>query len=499
MYHHKKLLSGIAFFTAVATLTPNVVYAQNNSRKGDLAERVASPRLQTNSSDMKHARSIEMGVGRSIVVDLPRDAKEVFVANPAVANAVVRSARKLFIIGVATGSTTIIALDGEGQQIAAMEMQIGREPGLMQKTLKLALPHADIKAVSVGDTIVLTGTVDNVLEAQKVVDIAKGFVGTTAIGGGRVEGKVINSLSIRGKDQVMLKVTVAEVKRTAIKQLGVNLAGSWQPLKPSGRRNLSTSTPFVGSLRAPTSAIGAAISTGNLFADIDIQMLERHGLIKTLAEPTLTAISGETAKFVAGGEIPVPKSEEAPSQSVTTFGIINTPGKVSYEYKPFGVMLNFTPVVLSEGRISLSIGTEVTEIDNEYGATNATTTIPAFRTRKVFTTIELPSGGSLMTAGLLQQISRQSLNGLPGLINLPVIGSLFRSRDYFREETELMVIVTPYIAKPSAPNNLAKPTDGLIDASDPSALLMGRLNRVYGAAGAAPVNGYRGQAGFIHE
>jgi pilus assembly protein CpaC len=485
MYHHKKLLSGVAFFAAMATLAPNAGYAQSNSRRGDLAERVASPRLQTNSSDMKNARSIEMGVGRSIIVDLPRDAKEVFVANPAVANAVVRSSRKLFIIGVTTGSTTIIALDADGQQIAAMEMQIGREPGLLQKTIKVALPHADVKAVSIGDSIVLTGTVDNVLEAQKVVDIAKGFVGLSTVGASNVEGKVINSMSIRGKDQVMLKVTVAEVKRTAIKQLGVNLSGNWT----AGGAGISTliSNPVTSA----ASTITAEGSKGNFSGRVDVKLLERHGVLRTLAEPTLTAISGETAKFSAGGEIPIPKGVEEAS-------FIFGSSKITYEYKPFGVMLNFTPVVLSEGRISLSIGTEVTEIDSENGTTG-TVPLPAFRSRKAFTTIELPSGGSLMTAGLIQHVSRQTLNGLPGLINLPILGSLFRSRDYYREETELMIIVTPYIAKPSGTNILAKPTDGLVDSSDPSAVLMGRLNRVYGAAGAAPVNGYRGQAGFIHD
>jgi pilus assembly protein CpaC len=487
----RQLLSGVTLLMAAACLTPTASYAQGASRS-DLTNRVASPRLQVNGSDASQARSIEMGVGRSIVVDLPRDAKEVFVANPAVANAVVRSARKLFVIGVATGSTTIIALDGDGQQIAAMEMQIGREPGLLQKTMKIALPNSDVKAVSIGDSIVLTGTVDNVLEAQKVIDIAKGFVGMTAVGASRIEGKVINSLSIRGKDQVMLKVTVAEVKRTAVKQLGVNLSGGWTGANAG---TLSSNHPFFASLASPTSAVRLGVEAGKAFANVDVKMLERHGVLKTLAEPTLTAISGETAKFAAGGEIPVPKSEEG---STNIFGITSV--KTTYEYKPFGVMLNFTPVVLSEGRISLSIGTEVTEIDTENSAALTVSKIPAFRSRKAFTTIELPSGGSLMTAGLIQQVSRQSLNGLPGLINLPVIGALFRSRDYYREETELMIIVTPYIAKPSMPNELAKPTDGLVDSSDPSALLMGRLNRVYGAAGgAAPANGYRGKAGFIHE
>jgi pilus assembly protein CpaC len=454
--------------------------------------RVPSPRLQTGSADQVMARNIEMGVGRSIVVDLPRDAKEVFVANPAVANAVVRSARKLFVIGVAAGATTIMAIDAEGRQIAALEMQIGREPGLLQRTLKTAIPHAEIRAVSIGDSIVLTGMVDTVLEAQKAIDIANGFVGRQAsLFGGGVEGKVINSLSIRGKDQVMLKVTVAEVKRSAIKQIGVNLNGAWEL---SGQQiGGVVNNAFSAGLVEPPNTLSAAVAVGTRSAkQIDVRMLERHGLLRTLAEPTLTAISGETAKFMAGGEIPVPQSEE-------TIPFSNA-SKLSLVYRPYGVMLNFTPTVLSEGRISLSIATEVTEVDAENSIKLGRVNSPAFRNRKAYTTIELPSGGSLVTAGLIQQSSRQAVNGLPGLMNLPVLGALFRSRDFYREETELMILVTPYIAKPSKPKDLSRPDDGLFEASDTSAVLMGRINKVYGAAGSPlPPTQYRGKVGFIHE
>ncbi len=479
------VLPGLDAFAQSQTLNEPVPYS-----------RVPSPRLQAGSSDSIMARSIEMGVGRSIIVDLPRDAKEIFVANPAIANAVVRSSRKLFIIGVANGATTIMAMDAEGRQIAALEMQIGREPGLLQKTLKTALPQADIRAISIGDSIILTGVADTVLEAQKAVDIAKGFVGLSTTASGNVEGKVINSMTIRGKDQVMLKVTVAEVKRTAIKQLGVNLRGNWE----IAGKNLGGTliNNFSSSLVQPPSLLSAGAQVGSaLEKSIDVKMLERHGVLRTLAEPTLTAISGETAKFVAGGEIPVPKTEETTAASAF-LGQGST--KLTVEYKPVGVMLTFTPVVLSEGRISLSVGTEVTEIDAENAISIGKTNSPAFRTRKAYTTIELPSGGSLVTAGLIQQVSRQALNGIPGLINLPVLGALFRSRDYFREETELMIIVQPFIAKPSAPNTLARPDDGYIESSDPSAVLMGRLNKVYGAAGSpVPPSGYRGRVGFIHE
>ena len=466
-------------------------------KRGELTyERTPSPRMETGAEDGVMARSIEMGVGRSIVVDLPRDAKEVFVANPAIANAVVRTSRKLFVIGVANGSTTIMALDADGRQIAALEMQIGREPGLLQKTLKAALPNADIKAVSIGDSIVLTGQAETVLEAQKAVDIAKGFVGLSNVGSSAVEGKVINSMTIRGKDQVMLKVTVAEVKRSAIKQLGVNLNGNWEIAgKTFGGR---VDNAFSSSLVQPPNVLSAGTQIGTALAkQVDVKMLERQGVLRTLAEPTLTAISGETAKFVAGGEIPIPKTEETQQQNIL-LGIGGT--KITVEYKSYGVMLNFTPTVLSEGRISISVATEVTEIEAENSFRLGTTNAPAFRTRKAFTTIELPSGASLVTAGLIQQVSRHTLNGLPGLLNLPVLGPLFRSRDYTREETELMMIVTPYIAKPSAPNALSRPDDGFADSTDPAANLMGRLNKVYGAAGSpVPPTGYRGKIGFIHD
>jgi pilus assembly protein CpaC len=493
MTRRQQLLGSTLCLLAAAAISLPEARAQG-SDKAVPYSRVPSPRMQTGAADNVMARNIEMGIGRSIAVDLPRDAKEVFVANPAIANAVVRSSRKLFIIGVATGSTTIMALDAEGRQIAALEMQIGREPGLLQKTLKIALPNADIRAVEIGDSIVLSGNADNVLEAQKAVDVAQGFIGNR---GAANQGLVINSISIRGKDQVMLKVTVAEVKRTALKQLGVNLRGNWEL---SGKSfGGAVDNAFSGGLVQPPNIFSAGAQVGSaLEKSVDIKMLERHGVLRTLAEPTLTAVSGETAKFLAGGEIPVPKSEETVPGSAL-FGIAGTT-KLTLEYRPYGVMLNFTPTVLSEGRISLSIGTEVTEIDAENSITIGKSNSPAFRMRKAFTTIELPSGGSLVSAGLIQQVSRQAINGLPGLINVPVLGALFRSRDYYREETELMIIVTPFIAKPSAPNTLVRPDEGFAEASDPAALLMGRLNKVYGAAGSpVPPTGFRGKVGFIHE
>jgi pilus assembly protein CpaC len=213
--------------------------------------------------------------------------------------------------------------------------------------------------------------------------------------------------------------------------------------------------------------------------------------MRTLAEPTLTAISGESAKFMAGGEIGVPSGE-----SCETTGGRNV-CTVTISYKAVGVSLNFTPVVLSENRISVRVSTEVTEIDPENTIKMTSVSVPGLRTRKAETTVELPSGGVLATAGLIQQQSRQQINGMPGLMNIPVLGTLFRSRDYQRFETELVVLVQPFIAKPSAPGAIARPDDGFADPNDPSAIFMGRLNRTYGAG--AATRSQAGPVGFIND
>ncbi len=443
------------------------------------------------------ARRINLGVGKSVIVDLPRDAAEVFVADPKVANAVVRSARKLYLIATGGGQTSVYAMDASGQQIAAFEINIGRDVGELDKILKTAMPHTLILPRTINDTIILTGTVDSAGEAQMAMDIAKGFVGESAgstagansggasgVGG----GKVINSLIIRGRDMVMLKVTIAEVKREIVKQLGVTqtaLNGNW------GAVNLQN--PFVqnGSATAGTFGNLAGVQGGAIKGlGAEIKAYERNGVARILAEPTVTAVSGENAKFTAGGEVPVPSNE--------TCGANGGGCVIGYTFKPYGVTLNFTPVVLAEGRILLRIATEVTELDPTTSFTFNNISVSGFRTRKNETSVELPSGGSIASAGLIQTISRQTITGLPALMNLPVLGALFRSRDYQRQETELMIIVTPYIAKPVKPGDLAKPTDGFVEASDPQAVLLGRVNRIYSTAeNPQLIQNFKGRLGFI--
>lgn len=456
-----------------------------------------APVLNVGSSEHAIARKLTLSIGRSLIVELPRDAKEVFVANPKVANAVVRSARKLFIIGIADGSTSMFVIDSEGRQISALEIEVGRDLNVLRQTLRAAMPRAQIEVKPAGNSILLLGNVANASEATQAVDIANAFVGTASGIFSSSKGAVINSLTIRDRDQVMVKVVISEVSRKAIKQLGINSSGEWKLGNFTLTPSIENPLPLQPQALAAT-AIGAGIGNSTNFT---LRALERAGLARVLAEPMVTAISGESAKFTAGGDVPVPNGYSCDSSGICTLGIA---------YKPVGVSLNFTPIVLSDNKISMRIATEVTELDfenqlrlsntsNALRGTNTRESVnaPAFRVRKSDTTVELPSGGTLATAGLIQRVSKQSINGFPGLMNLPVIGVLFRSRDYQREETELMITVTPYIAKPMEPNQVQRPDDGFVDAHDAQAVLLGRLNKIYGTNSGPLPQAYRGRVGFI--
>jgi pilus assembly protein CpaC len=450
------------------------------------------PVVAISSQDQALARKVDLSIGRSLIVDLPRDAKEVFVANPKVANAVVRSTRKLFIIGMDNGATSIFVMDAEGRQIATLEVNVGRDLNVLMRTLRTAMPQAQIEVRPAGGSILLTGTVGSASEAQQAADIANAFVGISGDAGIATKGAVINALTIRGRDQVMLKVSVVEVARTVLKQFGINTSGSWSTLGDGFfGQNFNTINPFpVNPNLNPGTFITGTFSRGGFSVNATLQAFERAGVSRVLAEPTLTAISGESAKFTAGGEIPIPKSEECDDDSNRcTIGV---------EYKPYGVTLSFTPVVLAENRISLRVSTEVSEVDPESQLRIGNIAVPAMKVRKSETTVELPSGGVMMTAGLIQQTHNQAINGLPGLLNLPILGALFRSRDYQRKETELMIMVTPYIAQPMTAEQVARPDDGFVDSHDGQALLLGRLNRLYGAVKTTRVKVQsKGQFGFI--
>jgi pilus assembly protein CpaC len=437
-----------------------------------------------------NARPLSLGIGKSIVIDLPRDIKDVLVADPKIANAVVRSTQRAYIIGAAVGQTNIVFFDSAGQQIAAYDIAVTRDLNGVRAALKQALPNSDIRIEGVGDGVVLSGSAANPIDAQQANDLAARLVGGV--------DRVVNSIAVRGRDQVMLKVTVAEVARNVIKQMGIDLTANMtygtavvnfnnaNPFNAYGR-------PLVGT-NSLASSFGATPSV-----TATLRAMEAAGVVRTLDEPNLTAISGESATFIAGGEFPIPAGYSCdPTTHVCTTQI---------SFKKFGISLNFTPVVLTEGRISLRVMTEVSEISNDNSITlsqsvTATSvnslTIPSIRTRRAETTLEIPSGGSMAMAGLIQEQTKQAVSGFPGLAQVPVLGALFRSRDYVNSQTELMVLVTPYVVRAVAQKELSRPDDGFASASDPQSDLLGSINRIYGVPGRVePARNYRGTYGFI--
>src|ERR1700692_988751 len=434
-----------------------------------------------------NARFLSLGIGKSIVIDLPRDIKDVLVADPKIANAVVRSAQRAYIIGAAVGQTNIVFFDSAGQQIAAYDIAVKRDLNGVRAALKATLPNADIQIDGLGDGVILTGSVSSPIEAQQAGDLAARLAGGA--------DKVVNSIAVRGRDQVMLKVTVAEVARSIIKQMGVDLSGSLNYGTAVVNFNNTNPVTAHNAPLVPGNAItGSFGSTPSVQATL--RAMESAGVVRTLAEPNLTAISGESATFISGGEFPIPTGVTCQS---TTGGAIGQCVQ-TVTFKKFGISLNFTPVVLTEGRISLRVMTEVSEVSTENSLTGGAggTTIPSIKTRRAETTLEIPSGGSLAMAGLIQEQTKQAVNGLPGPAQLPVLGSLFRSRDFVNSQTELMVLVTPYVVRAVEQKDFSLPDEGFAAASDPQADLLGSINRIYGAPGQTePARNYRGTYGFI--
>ncbi len=444
-----------------------------------------TPTIQLVAGDST-SRFIPLGVGKSVVIDLPRDIKDVLVADPTIANAVVRTARRAYIIGVKFGQTNVFFFDADGQQIGGLDIAVTRNLNGLRAAIKQALPHADIQAEGLGEGVVLLGNVSNPIESQTAFDIAARLVDDPK--------KVVNSINVHGRDQVMLKVTVAEMQRDVIKQLGIDLSGSLGAGATVVNFNTTNTFTAFGQTLSPSNFTGSWKSV-----NATLRAMERAGVIHTLAEPTLTAISGESAYFLAGGEFPIPGNYTCDPQTRSC--------QISVQFKKFGVGLNFTPVVLAEGRISLKVMSEVSELSNENSLTltqsignnqTQTLTIPSIRTRRTDTTLEIPSGGSLAMAGLIQDQTKQQINGIPGMMQLPVLGALFKSRDFVNRTTELAVIVTPYVVRAVAQKQLSRPDDGFADASDPATVLLGRLNRIYGVAGKVdPKRTYSGNYGFI--
>ena len=466
------------------------------------------------SDRLPQTRGIKLGRNKSVLVELPGELRDVVVSDPEIMDAVVQSSNRVYLIGKKTGQSNAFFFDSYGQQILTLEVSIEQDVGVLDSLLRRLIPGSDIKSEMLNDTIILTGSVRNPADASRASQIASRFITSSFEANARSEKKVINLLNVEGEEQVMLKVTVAEVQRTVLKQLGVNVgalirSGNFLTSVLTDNALPLTAAAGLGTLPKPgvdagsldvynqgprttsgggtfgNSGIAGAWGSGSNSVSYALRALERDGLIRTLAEPNLTAISGESAKFLAGGEFPIP--------------MVDTNGALTVTFKEYGVSVAFTPVVMSAGRISLKIETEVSELSPEGSVVLSGFAINGLKKRSAKSTVELPSGGTIAMAGLISEKTRQNIDGMPGLKDLPVLGTLFRSRDFIKNETELVVFVTPYLVKHTARKNLARPDDGYANASDREGVFLGHLNRVYGRGKSIPVGGLKGDYGFIVE
>jgi pilus assembly protein CpaC len=487
-------------------------------------------------------QSISLGLDKSKVIDLPVDAHDILVANPAVADAVTRTARRIYIFGKQVGQTNIFVFDARGREIAVLDLRIERDIAGLEGSIRKYIKDADVQVEILNDNIVLTGTVQTPQDASRAVQLANiyltggeattgAYIQTATSGSGpqggdvsqaqedRRQSQIVNLLQIQGEDQVMLKVTVAEVQRSVIKQLGFN--GTSNAVIDGISVGALGDNPFALGKAASASAIGLSGLIGNGSIDAQLNAMEQAGVMKTLAEPSLTAISGESASFKVGGEFTAPDGQQyTPGEPARQeFKGFDGSGQAIYETIPatpssrqiesktidYGIGLDFTPVVLSPGRISLKVRTAVSEPTFESpfhmaGGRDGGVGSVGIRKRLADTTVELPSGGSMVIAGLVRDETRQVISGYPGISKIPILGTLFRSRDFQRYETELVIIVTPYLVRPVARKALARPDDGLNFSADGAANFLGRVNRVYGAMDTdLPPGRYHGVVGYIYK
>ena len=466
------IATALAGLTLVAVSPPTAVQAQNRAAvsMGAQSQLISLPR------------------GSSMGVDLPADARDVIVPNPTVAEAMLHSPRRITIIGLTPGETDAVVLDSAGRTILSLRIRVDAGVSALQDTLNRVMPEANVHAEAVNDSIILTGLVYSPGEADRASQVARAFVSAPE--------KVINMMTIAGSDQVTVRARIVEVQRTAIKQLGFDATavlasvGNGLSLTQGATFAVNGNQLGGGIIRYEDDAgDGSSLNTA-------LRAFERAGLVRILAEPNITTANGEAAEFLAGGEFPVPVGQETSENST----------KVTVEFKPYGVRLAVRPIILSPGRISLQLNTEVSELTQVGaftlgGGADRSLVIPGLNVRRASNTVELPSGGSLMIAGLLREDTRQNIDSLPALGDLPVLGALFRSRDYVSGETELVIIVEAFIASPTGAGRLQTPADGLMIANDAQTLLFGQLDQHYPRGGGAQTNapGWNGPVGYVIE
>ena len=404
------------------------------------------------------SETLNLSKGTGNIVRLSSPMSDVFVANDAIADVQVRSSTQLYIFGKGAGETTVYATNKAGRVVYAANVRVGTNSGSVDEMIHLAMPDANIQATPMNNLVLLTGTVaspNDVAEAQRLV---QAYVGP--------ETQVISRLRSATPLQVMLKVRVAEVNRSVMKKIGVNLASfdSSSGLKfgigqggrtfspqyaPAGGLFGGMTTATANSTVVTNNPLGTTLSAAGKLFGLNIlsalDLAQTDGLVTTLAEPSLTALSGETASFLAGGEFPIPVGQGN--------------GAIGVEYKQYGVGLAFTPIVLADGRISMRVRPEVSELSDAGSVNLGGYKIPALTTRRAETTVELGSGQSFMIGGLLKNSHSNSVQKAPFLGDLPILGALFRSTSFQKDETELVIIITPYLVRPTS-GQLALPSDG---------------------------------------
>lgn len=424
-------------------------------------------------------------VSRSELVILPEDVAQVLIADPEISDVNVIGSKRIAFLGKKMGRTNVKLFDKSNKLIRQMDIVVGYDLPAIRKALHFFLPHERIAVELVNTNIALTGEVSDASMARKAVDIVNQFTstpGTPVAAGSAATTTVLNLLKVSSGQQVMLRVRVGEIQRTALKNLGVNLTaskgGAVQILGGSlGGVSAVTGVTAGQALNpininsASTGVLGAFFNVGSTSIGSALEALETEGLFKLLAEPNLVAISGEKAEFLAGGEFPIPVPQTGGSTTVNTV-----------QFKDYGVAVQFVPYVLGENRIRIAVQPEVSEIDTSQSTTTNGVTVPGLTTRRAKTTVELAPGESFMIAGLISDRMNSTINQIPGATEIPILGALFRSTSYQRNETELVIAVTPYLVDPLKSGDIKLPTDDFRPASVMEQFFYGVLGSMSGNA-----------------
>ena len=437
------------------------------------------------------SETLNLSQGTGTMVRLSDPMSDVFIADEGIADVQVRSSNQLYIFGKKNGETTVYATSKSGRVVYAANVRVGSNISSVGEMLHLAMPEASITATPMNNLVLLTGTVANPEDVAEAQRLTQAYVGDGT--------QVVTRLRSATPLQVMLRVRIAEVNRSMLKKIGVNLLsrdmtggsilgnigrgdpgsinlvpGAPGTIDPeSGLPAGSTSVTFNNIVGGTTVGLFGKVFGLDLLGTLDL--MQNDGVISTLAEPNLTALSGETASFLAGGEFPIPVSQGN--------------NAVTIEYKQYGVGLAFTPIVLADGRISLRVRPEVSELSEAGSVKLGGFTVPSLITRRAETTVELGSGQSFMLAGLLQNRNNNNVERAPFLGDLPILGALFRSTKYQRDESELVIVITPYLVRPVS-NQIALPTDGYRAPTDAHQMLMGQTFKgVNGPAAVPPAGG----------